>query len=210
MDLAWLKRGDDVIVMGTSGFAIELAGLLRDVGISVRGCVGPEEPPPASGLEYLGGDDSLEQWVEQRLVIAIGQPQRRAHLFERVTATGGGAAGFIHPSSHISSSAALAEGVIIYPNATVHAGVTLGRGVLVNSNATIGHETVVDAFVNIGPGVSLGGRAHIGEGAYIGIGASIIEGINVAAGSVLGAGAVAVRDCVPRGIYVGVPARHKK
>jgi sugar O-acyltransferase (sialic acid O-acetyltransferase NeuD family) len=208
MDLAWLKPGDDGIIVGTSGFAVELAGLLRDVGINVRGCVGLEAPE-ASGLVHLGGDEDIAEWVGLPMVVAIGQPQLRSRLFDLIAAKGGRVAGFIHPSSYTSSAASLAEGVIVYPNATVHAGVTLGRGVLVNSNATIGHETFVGAFVNIGPGVSLGGRVHIGDGAYLGIGASMIEGITVAAGSVLGAGAVVVRDCVPKGTYVGVPARRR-
>ena len=164
MDLAWLKRGDEVIILGTGGFAVELAGLLRDVGINVRGCVGPEAPLEASALVHLGGDEVIAEWVGLPMVVAMGEPQLRSCFFDLIAEKGGRVAGFIHPSSYTSSAASIAEGVIVYPNATIHAGVTLGRGVLVNSNSTIGHETFVGAFVNIGPGVSLGGKAHIGDG----------------------------------------------
>ncbi len=209
MDLTRLKHGDRVVIVGTSGFAVELAGLLRDIGVDVRGCVGPEAPPQGAGLSYLGRDEGITQWVDTPMLVAIGQPELRRRLFERITAVGGRVAGFIHPAAYVSSSASIAEGTLVYPNATVHAGVTLGRGVLVNSNATIGHETSVGAFVNIGPGVSLGGRVRIGDCVYVGIGASMLEDVTVAAGTILGAGAVVVRDCVPAGTYVGVPARRK-
>jgi sugar O-acyltransferase (sialic acid O-acetyltransferase NeuD family) len=209
MDLTRLKHGDRVVIVGTSGFAVELAGLLRDIGVEVRGCVGPEAPSQAADLAYLGGDDGITDWFDTPMVVAIGQPELRRRLFERITAAGGRVAGFIHPAAYVSSMASIAEGTLVYPNATVHAGVTLARGVLVNSNATIGHETSVGAFVNIGPGVSLGGRVRIGNGVYVGIGACTIEGVTVAAGTVLSAGAVVVRDCIPAGTYIGVPARRK-
>lgn len=209
MDITRLRQGDPVIIVGTSGFAFELAGLLRDAGIEVRGCVGPDAPPYAAGLAHLGGDEVITQWIGVPMLGAIGQPQIRRRLFERIAAAGGRIAVFVHPAAYVSSVASIAEGTLVYPNATVHAGVTLGRGVLVNSNATIGHETSVGAFVNIGPGASIGGRVHIDEGVYVGIGASTVEGVTVAAGTVLGAGAVVVKDCVPAGTYVGAPARRK-
>lgn len=209
MDLTRLKQGDRVVIVGTSGFAVELAGLLRDIGVEVHGCVGPEAPPQAAGLAHLGGDEGITDWFGAPMLVAISQPELRRHVFERITAAGGRVTGFIHPAAYVSSSASIAEGTLVYPNATVHAGVTLERGVLVNSNATIGHETRIGAFANIGPGVSLGGRVRIGDGVYVGIGACTIEGVTVAAGTVLGAGAVVVRDCVPAGTYIGVPARRK-
>lgn len=209
MDLAGLKYGDRVVIVGTGGFAVELAGLLRDVGVEVRGCIGPKAPPQAAGLAYLGGAVVIKNWFGEPMLVAIGEPELRRQLFERITTAGGRVAGFIHPAAYVSSSALIAEGTLVYPHATVHAGVTLGQGVLVNSNATIGHEASIGAFVNVGPGVSLGGRVRIGDGVYVGIGVCMIEGVTVAAGTILGAGAVVVRDCVPAGTYIGVPARRK-
>jgi sugar O-acyltransferase (sialic acid O-acetyltransferase NeuD family) len=207
MDFKRLTQGDETVVVGTGGFAVELAGLLNDVGIEVRGCIGPDAPSQASALNYLGDDEKLSAWIHLPMIVGIGKASLRQHLFDRIVKAGGRIAGFIHPQSCVSSKASIAEGVIVYPQATVHSGVSLGRGAFVNSNASVGHETSVGAFVNIGPGASLGGRVSIGEGVYIGIGACTIEGIVIAAGAVLGAGAIAVRDCDPCGTYVGVPAR---
>lgn len=210
MDFARLTRGDSAVIVGTSGFAVELAGLLRGAGISVHGCLGPEPPPAAADIAYLGGDALTAQFIELPMVVAVSQPNVRRRLFEDIAVAGGRLASFIHPGAYLSPAASAGEGTLVYPNATVHAGVSLGKGALVNSNATVGHETVVGAFANINPGASIGGRVTIGEGAYIGIGASVIEGIVIASGTIVGAGAVVVRNCEAGGTYVGVPARRRE
>jgi len=210
MDFARLTRGDSAVIVGTSGFAVELAGLLRGAGITVHGCLGPEPPPSSADIAYLGGDELASRFIELSMVVAVGQPKVRRRLFADIGAAGGRVASFIHPAAYFSPAASTGEGILVYPNATVHAGVLLGKGALVNSNATIGHETVVGAFANINPGASIGGRVTIGEGAYIGIGASVIEEIEIAPGTIVGAGAVVVRDCEAGGTYFGVPARRRE
>ena len=105
--------------------------------------------------------------------------------------------------------------------------VTIGRAVLINS------EVFVDAAarVTIGDRVSIGPRAviltgtheigtedrragrdvaapvTIGAGAWIGAHATILPGVTVGRGAVVAAGALVTEDCVPNGLYVGVPAR---
>jgi sugar O-acyltransferase (sialic acid O-acetyltransferase NeuD family) len=209
VDIARLKSGDPAVIVGTSGFAVELAGLISEAGIKVRGCIGPDAPPPASGLHYLGGDQMIGTLLDSPFLVAIGVPELRKKLFDRITASGGRVGTFIDPAAYVSSTASIGEGALVYPNATVHAGATLARGVVVNSNATIGHETSLGEFVTVGPGASLGGRMRVGDGVYFGIGASALEEVTIAAGSIIGAGAVVVKDCLPAGTYVGIPAARK-
>jgi len=208
MDVARLNRGDATVILGTSGFAVELAGLLRDSEISVRGCIGPVAPGNDQ-LAYLGGDECLHNWIHLPMLVAIGQPELRRTLCERVFAANGKVGSFVHRAAYVSPEANIGEGVIVYPHATVHAAVVLDRGVLVNSNATIGHETSIGAFSTIGPGVSLGGRVQIGQNVYVGIGASTVEEITIADSTIIGAGAVVINNCDRSGTYVGVPARMK-
>ncbi|WP_290368283.1 DapH/DapD/GlmU-related protein [Microbacterium sp. Bi121] len=47
----------------------------------------------------------------------------------------------------------------------------------------------------------------IGAGAWIGAHATILPGVTVGRGAVVAAGALVTEDCVPNGLYVGVPAR---
>lgn len=197
----------NVIILGTSGFAIELAALVRGAGGVVTGFVGPRDggdlPAP-----HLGGDDVLQSAApDASVLVAVGDPAARARLSGMVLAKRRKLATFVSPAAFVADDAVLGEGVIIYPNATVHARVQLGRGVLVNSNASVGHETQIGDFSNVGPGVSLGGRCRIGAGVYLGIGSTLLEELTIAPGAVIGAGAVVVKPVTDAGTYAGVPAR---
>ena len=195
-----------VIILGASGFAIELSALVRAAGGTVAGFVAPQGgdlPAP-----WLGSDEVLADAAPDAVVlVAVGDPAARARLSDMVQARGRKLATFVSPGAFVADDAVLEDGVMVYPNATVHARVQLGRGVLVNSNASVGHETRIGAFSNVGPGVSLGGRCEIGSGVHLGIGSSMLEGLVIAPGTMIGAGAVVTRSIEAAGTYAGVPAR---
>jgi len=195
-----------MIILGASGFAIELAALVRAAGGTVAGFIAPEGgdlPAP-----WLGGDDALATAAPgAEVLVAVGDPAARSRLSDMVRAKGRKLATFVSPNAFVADDVVLGEGVMVYPNATVHARVQLGRGVLVNSNASVGHETRIGDFSNVGPGVSLGGRCAIGARVYLGIGSSMLEELTIADGAVIGAGAAVIRDIGAAGTYAGVPAR---
>ncbi len=47
----------------------------------------------------------------------------------------------------------------------------------------------------------------VGDGCWIGARAMVLPGVTIGDGVVVAAGAVVARDCAPRGLYAGVPAR---
>ena len=49
-------------------------------------------------------------------------------------------------------------------------------------------------------------KTIIGRGCWIGSRATILPGVNVGVGCVIAAGAVVVKNCLPNGLYAGVPA----
>jgi sugar O-acyltransferase (sialic acid O-acetyltransferase NeuD family) len=197
-----------VVILGTSGFAIELAALLEDGPVPLAGFAGPEVQIPLPA-PYLGPDAAVGTLpADIEFLIAVGDPGVRAALIRRLRESSRALARFVHPSAIVASSAILGPGVLVYPNSTVHARVQLGAGTLINSNASIGHETFISDCVNISPGVMLGGRCRVGARAHLGIGCSVMEKITVCDDAVIGAGAVVVRDIQSPGTYVGVPA-HK-
>lgn len=127
-----------------------------------------------------------------------------------------------------------ALGYEIEPGARVSSRVTiLGRALSIHKTAYLNSGILIDASerVTIGPGAHvapgvkiltsthrLGGAAQragttiarpieIGTGAWIGGGAVILDGVTIGSGCIVGAGAVVNKDCLPNGVYVGVPAR---
>ena len=198
---------DSIVIIGTGGFALELAGLLSSVGINLQGFIGPKPSRKLPAL-WLGNDECLDKLPEVSVVlIAVGSPKIRSKLDQKIRNKKIKQYTFVHPKSYIGSDVILEEGSIIYPNVTIHAGVIIRKNVLVNSNSTIGHETIVGEFSNIGPGSSIGGCCKIGREAYIGIGVSIIEKITIGKDVLIGAGATVVANIITPGTYVGIPAK---
>ena len=202
-----VKNQSSYIIIGTGGFAIELASLIKDLGLTLQGFVGPENTTAMEG-QWLGDDDCLVD-IDQKenLIIAIGDPSKRQEIANKIGKINLSLSTFIHSNSYISRSSSIGIGTMIYPNSSIHASVKLGEGVLINSNVTIGHETTIDSFVNVGPGASIGGRCKLGKRVYIGIGSSIIENISIIDDAYIGAGAVINKDITEKGTYVGVPAK---
>ena len=197
----------NMIIIGTGGFAIELAGLLSGLDIGLTGFIGPKRTNKLPA-EWLGEDKVIETLdSNSNILIAIGDPQIRSKVADKIRKKKLQQQTFIYPDSYISPEASIAAGSIIYPNVTIHAGVVLGKNVLINSNATIGHHTKVGEFSNIGPGASIGGCCNIGNKSYIGIGVSIIENIDILDHVVIGAGASVIANIDLNGTYVGVPAK---
>lgn len=51
---------------------------------------------------------------------------------------------------------------------------------------------------------------RIGDGCWLGARATVLPGVDVGDGAIVAAGAVVAEDCVPGGVYGGVPARRLK
>jgi maltose O-acetyltransferase len=87
------------------------------------------------------------------------------------------------------------------------ADVVIGRNVGVGFDVhfiTSTHD-LTDPRVRAGHGAAL--PIRVGDGVWLGTRATILAGVTVGDGCVIAAGAVVIKDCMPHGIYGGVPAR---
>jgi sugar O-acyltransferase (sialic acid O-acetyltransferase NeuD family) len=113
----------------------------------------------------------------------------------------------VHPGAHLSPSAALGGGTVVFAGCVVNAAARVGRGVILNSACVVEHDCVVEDAVHVSPGAVLAGGVRVGERSWVGAGAVIIQGVRIGADVVVGAGTVVLRD-VPDGVtVVGNPAR---
>jgi acetyltransferase-like isoleucine patch superfamily enzyme len=76
-----------------------------------------------------------------------------------------------------------------------------------NQNATVGHDSVLDAFVQVNPLAAVSGDCWLGERVLIGTTAAVLQGLSVGAGATVGAGACVVRPVPGDTVVKGVPAR---
>lgn len=204
------------ILLGAGGHARVLLDLLDLQACSVVGVAAPELE---SGQEWFGiavlDDKAVTGYpVEEVLLVnAVGSipGQRiRQRLFTDFKGLGFRFATLQHPTSIVSKSAELAEGVQLMAGSIVQSGVKIGVNALVNTRASVDHDCVIGAHAFIGPAVTLCGDVQVGEGAFIGAGAVVLPGVQIGAGAIVGAGAVVIRSVAKDIRVVGNPAIQMK
>jgi sugar O-acyltransferase (sialic acid O-acetyltransferase NeuD family) len=160
------------------------------------------------GLPYLGLIDGFEQLDrDTEYLIAIGYPDTRRAVWQRVKHLPNRAATLVHPDSDVGYGTRLGRGVVVLSGARVSPAAKLGEHVHVSYLSAVGHDSTVGDFSTIMPAAIVSGDAHVGDGVLIGTNATVLEGLSVGDGARIGAGAVVVRDVEAGTTVVGVPAR---
>ena len=201
-----------MILIGYSGHAFVVYGILKAAGQTVSGyCDQEEKIYNPFHLTYYGtehDDNAIAVMEKEGCFIAIGDNMIRNNIYDKPAFKDIRIFNAIHPTSVIDGSALLAAravmiaaGVIINPLANI------GTGVICNTGCIIEHECVAGDFSHIGPGAVLCGNVKIGERSFIGSNAVVRQGINIGKNVMIGAGAVVVKDVPDNITVVGVPAK---
>jgi len=98
----------------------------------------------------------------------------------------------------IGADCTVLDGVIL------GAKVSIGNHVMIRANSSINHDTIVEEYVFVGPGVTVCGNVKLGKGSYIGAGAVIKDGLTISAWSTIGMGSIVNRH-VREGDVVAMP-----
>ena len=206
-----------VAIIGGGGHAREQLDLIAALNESqpsfevIGLIVDPEYAKPGERVRevpVLGGMDWLARSVEDLdLVCAIGDPRQRLRIAGLARESGGRFCTLVHPSAQVTSTAELAEGVIVGAESVVSSEVILGSHVHVNIGCRISHDCQLDEFTSLAPSVTLAGHVRIGSGCSLGAGSVVSDRCSVGEWSITGAGAVVVDDLPANCTAVGVPAR---
>lgn len=137
-------------------------------------------------------------------IIAIGTLATRERILRDLR---GLFARVIHPSSIVSSSAKLGEGIFVSAAAVIQGRAVIGDHAIVNTGAIVEHDCVLGRNVHVAPRATLGGGVHVGEHTLIGLGASVRPGVRIGNGCTIGVGAAVIRDVLDGQTVIGVPAK---
>lgn len=203
----------DLVIIGAGNVGTHIAHNYAQYGLNYKLIGFLDDDPSKQGLEIaghkvIGTVDRVFELGDVAVVIGIAFPRQKRQVYEKLAAK----ASFEYPSL-ISAKAWVSEGVkigrgsIVYPGASVNYGSEVGDFSVVNMNCALGHNTTMDAYVALAPGVNLAGFTHVEEGADVGIGAATRQRVRIGKYAVVGGQSMLLDDVPAHSTVAGVPAR---
>ena len=201
----------NTIIVGASGFALEVAWLAEEAGYNILGFLDDDlakQGTQVLGKPVLGFITEWDKFREHNFVLAIGSPRARYKVYNKMLKMGQpNFATLVHPSVQKSSFIKIGSGSIICAGCILTVNIEIGSHSIININSTIGHECKIGNFSTIAPLVAVSGNVTLEDFSEVGTGASIRQGIFLGRGSMLGMGSVLTKDIPALKIYAGNPAK---
>jgi sugar O-acyltransferase (sialic acid O-acetyltransferase NeuD family) len=211
----------ELLVIGTSGLAKEMAQLARQidpneirwsrVSYVAQSRVELGKRLPYGSVDFCDAD--LADLSERRdVVIGIGTPAPRSLV--AATLRDNRFLEFpnlVHPAVTIDAAYVnLGVGNVFCRGVVATCDITIGDFNLFNWNVTVGHDCTIGSCNVINPGSNVSGHVTIGDACLLGTGTQILEHRSVASNSIVGAGSLVRTSITEAGTYVGVPTRKIK
>lgn len=206
----------NLIIVGGGGFFRELYeycstdienGRLQHV--SIKGVVDDNPAVDTRGLQYLGSVDEYDLQEDDVLIIAIGNPQIRAKIYNQFIMKGGDFYTYIHPSVYVSPSADIGDGVIIAPHSIVNANAKIAPNVVVNVQCSVGHDCGIEMSAVLSPYCALSGGSKVGKECFLGSRVTVFPNVIIKNKASIDAH-VCVRDTVEERQILYVKNQYKK
>lgn len=141
--------------------------------------------------------------------VAIGNPEVRQKLTERLLEAGVEPVTLIHPNAVVAEDVTIDCGTVVMAGAVINPGAVIGKGCIINTCASVDHDCTLSDYIHIAVGAHLAGTVSVGQRSWIGAGAVVSNNLSIGSDVMIGAGAAVVRDISEPGTYIGVPARLK-
>ncbi len=147
---------------------------------------------------------------DSRFTIGVGNPLLRKNLYDKFKAIGGTFISTISPFANIGHyENIIGDGCNIMTGTVITNNITIGKGCLINPNCTIGHDSIIESFTALSPGVNIPGYCHIGSLCDIGTNATLLPNITLGNNVIVGAGAVVTKNFPDNVTLTGIPAKAK-
>jgi len=205
-----------IIIVGAGGFGREVLQWARDAwpvhahliaGFLSANADCLKNYPSHSGLKIFADPQDFKAAPGDALLLAIGIPQSRRHVAEKLADHGATFLTLIHPTAIVAPTATIGDGSILCPYSIVSDSACLGRFVLLNYHASLGHDARAGDYSVLSPYATLGAGARISEDVFMGMHSSIGPGKKVGARSKVSANSAALNHAPADSIVYGVPGR---
>lgn len=154
----------------------------------------------------LGDVDGYEIDFDDVFTCAVGNPQIRKVLCEKITNRGGNFINIVSKLAYIMPTVKIGRGVVISPHTDIGDGAKIGDFVATNAMTIIGHDVTIGDFSCIMPHANISGWSKIGSEVFIGSGAIILPKAKIGDGATVGAGSVVLKRVKNGSKVFGNPA----
>lgn len=180
-----------VLIIGAGGFGCAVAdalaagsdytvaGFLDDRGFELGTVLGHPVLGRIADLKNVGHGRS-------RVVVAIGNNDRRRVLYLLAQSIGFELVTVVHPRAIVSAHARLAPGAMVMAGAVVGTEAQVGQGAIVNTAAVVDHHASVGEFAHLGVGACMAGHSALGPGAWLKEGCVLRSGQSFTEGAPVG------------------------
>lgn len=215
------------VIFGTAGFAKEVDWLINDILMYNKINYKPDYFICEDNNENIGKEINDIIIISERdffirrfnddinYIIAVGNPLVKKKIVNKIekSITNPIFPNLIHPSVSFdirNDKIIMGYGNIICSKTVLTTDIKIGSFVHINIDCTIGHDSYINNYSTISPGVHVSGNVYIAENVFIGTGAVILEKVKICTNAIIGAGAVVTKDVVEPGTYIGSPAKKIK
>ncbi len=111
----------------------------------------------------IGTTDDLKKFRDEfsSAFVAIGDPDIRLTLIERLDRQGYTLPTLIHPRSYVSPTASVGRACIIEPFAVIQSGAVIGDGCLISAGAVVNHNATLECGCHIDCNATVGARITV-------------------------------------------------
>ena len=210
----------DLIIIGAGDFGREISNIVERINAAgtdqwnLLGFV--DDAPTMQGktvdhYPVLGSCDWLKNYPKEIYAIcSLGVSATRKKVISKLCGVNIKWATLIDPDARVYRDAEVGEGSVICGGSILAINAKVRKHVVMNLNCTLGHDSIVNDYSVINPGVNVSGKVQIGQCVDLGTGTKIIQGHSICDDVTVGAGGVVVKDINEIGTYVGVPVKKIK
>jgi len=194
-----------IAVVGGGGLGSEIIDAIRVLeSMGHHRFVGvlDNRPDAVDSSKYLGPIEVASIAADHQLIMAIGDPEIRLRLVERLGPTVNYAS-VIHPTAVISPSATIGAGVFVGPFAFVGPNAIVADHAVLNIYSSVGHDAQLGRGAVLSPYATLNGHSTVGEGGFLGTSAAVGISVVVGAWSKVSSGVVCSRSCEEGSLIAG-------
>lgn len=208
----------DIVIVGSSGFAKEVAFLIKEINRNeptwnFLGYINSNVGEFNGEFQVYNNDHWLSKLTNQiAVVIGIGSPQiiesMHSKLIKNKNLT---FPNLIHPNVVADwENIQLGYGNIICSGNNLTTDIKIGNFNLFNLDCTVGHDVEIGDFNTFNPSTNVSGCVKIENTNMFGTGAAILERLEIKSNITIGAGGLVTKNIQESGVYVGCPAKKIK